>query len=110
MSSFFKRKKKKQSKERVKTADNVNVTAGVSSIAPTPSGTTSLPQEDRATILPNVASTSQQHSTPNPSVSETLDVVEQLFTVIKELSEATDLLLPLKSACALIIRGAQNTR
>ncbi|KAG8832837.1 hypothetical protein FRC17_000541 [Serendipita sp. 399] len=35
------------------------------------------------------------------------DLVEQFLALIKELSEATELLSPLKSACALVIRGIE---
>ncbi|KAG8820223.1 hypothetical protein FRC17_010216 [Serendipita sp. 399] len=40
----------------------------------------------------------------------TSDISEHFFGLIKEISEATDLLSPLKAACALLIRGITLTR
>ncbi|KAG8825491.1 hypothetical protein FRC18_010263 [Serendipita sp. 400] len=44
------------------------------------------------------------------SYENTRDLAEQFFMAIKEVSEATELLSPLKSVCALMVRGIQTIR
>ncbi|KAG8804471.1 hypothetical protein FRC16_007880 [Serendipita sp. 398] len=48
-----------------------------------------------------------QSSKPYEDASE---LSERFFSIVKEISEAADLLSPLKSACALMIRGIQTLR
>jgi hypothetical protein len=59
-----------------------------------------------------VASTARTSSvTPDDNAyEETRDGLLLGFNVIREISEASDLLSPLKSTCLLIIRGLETTR
>ncbi|KAG8838841.1 hypothetical protein FRC18_002515 [Serendipita sp. 400] len=50
------------------------------------------------------------HATSTKAYRGASDVAEQFLAIVKELSESTELISPLKSACALMIRGIQTLR
>ncbi|KAG8806801.1 hypothetical protein FRC19_007049, partial [Serendipita sp. 401] len=50
------------------------------------------------------------HSSSSRSFEEASEIAEQLLGIVKDVSEATGLLSPLKSASALMIRGIQASR
>jgi hypothetical protein len=60
----------------------------------------------------NLASTS--HSSPSPkgdkAYEETRDAFILGFNVVREVSEATNLLAPLRATCLLLVRGLEMTR
>ncbi|KAG8813578.1 hypothetical protein FRC17_001494, partial [Serendipita sp. 399] len=90
MKGFFKKKKKNRNTD----------TAAPSAVLPTSAEATRT--ADAQQSLPHAA---------KPKVYyDAIEVVEQLLGVAKEASESTDVLSPLKSACALMIRGTQAIR
>ncbi|KAG8792471.1 hypothetical protein FRC17_008593, partial [Serendipita sp. 399] len=53
---------------------------------------------------------STNHEPPSSDYRDTLEMSEHFLAIAKEASEATELLSPLKSACALMLRGIQEMR
>ncbi|KAG8817010.1 hypothetical protein FRC17_000094 [Serendipita sp. 399] len=93
MRAIFRKNKKKKSPAEETVAKSLPVL---------PSGaSTSTTGTSKTTI--NRASSPTAHN-------EASEGVEQFLGIIKDISEATEILSPLKSACALVIRGIQTVR
>jgi hypothetical protein len=60
----------------------------------------------------NLASTSNRSPSPksDKAYEETRDAFILGFNVVQEVSEATNLLAPLKATCLLLVRGLETTR
>lgn len=65
----------------------------------------SKPPSDAATTNPNTG-----EGEDNLAYEGTRDGLILGFNAVKDVSEATELLAPLKATCALIIRGLETTR
>ncbi|KAG8751727.1 WD_REPEATS_REGION domain-containing protein, partial [Serendipita sp. 396] len=66
-----------------------------------------------STSLSDAASSASQlfhQSESSQAFQEACEIAEQLFGIVKDVSEATELLSPLKSASALMMRGIQAVR
>ncbi|KAG8860677.1 hypothetical protein FRB91_001792 [Serendipita sp. 411] len=72
-----------------------------------------IPPELPSTQSIGTDNTTQQttlHSQSSKAYEDASELSERFFSIVKEISEAADLLSPLKSACALMIRGIQTLR
>jgi hypothetical protein len=60
----------------------------------------------------NLASTSDHSPSPksDKAYEETRDAFILGFNVVREVSEATDLLAPLRATCLLLVRGLETIR
>ncbi|KAG8832799.1 hypothetical protein FRC17_000622 [Serendipita sp. 399] len=107
MSSFFRKKVKKRNKK----ANQPPVSLSEGSSSPKPGPIDEGLQEDAPDESRNIES-SDISEQPNPSKihGELHDLAEQFFAIVKEVSEATDLLAPLKSASMLMTRIIQTSR
>ncbi|KAG8804479.1 hypothetical protein FRC16_007888 [Serendipita sp. 398] len=97
MKALFRKNQKKKQKKATESSHQVSTEP----VEPHPLPSTST------SITTQQAAPHPQPSKPHEDASE---LSEQFFSIVKEISEATDLLSPLKSACALMIRGIQAMR
>ncbi|KAG8781125.1 hypothetical protein FRC15_009022 [Serendipita sp. 397] len=93
MKALFKRDRKKKQKQTSESSSYVPL-----ELQPVPRAST-----DDTNQQPPRAQASK-------SYEDASELSEQFLGIIKEISEATDLLSPLKSACALMIKGIQTMR
>ena len=76
------------------------------------------PSISSASTLVDTASTSVPAKSPplphtserNPTYKVTLDTSIYFFETVREISEATELLAPLKAVCGMIVKALETTR
>ncbi|KAG8853291.1 hypothetical protein FRB91_005182 [Serendipita sp. 411] len=112
LSKFNRKRKSKKDKSDQSEASTASATMGVQ---PGPPGSSGVDRVDQGDSMPSLASIDIPtdlfgHKGSSRSFEEASEIAEQLLGIVKDISEATELLAPLKSASALMIRGSQAFR
>ncbi|KAG8784240.1 hypothetical protein FRC15_003643, partial [Serendipita sp. 397] len=103
MSLLSKFKKKKKDKDKLAQSGSSKTSAPRSGSG----GPSGVDQRDLTTHDVDPPLGPLSHSSSSRSFEEASEIAEQLLGIVKDVSEATELLSPLKSASALMIRGIQ---